>query len=290
MRNTCKRRSYLRARRFGVWDGRSRREHPEFACTCIDLGNADEVEVAALCREILSGDTERQVLLRGDRRFVGRLRSTSLQDSPAALMPAGERPFQLSGDLVRMSLEAIARPTPGPGEIVVEVKAAGLNFLDVLTALGARPDRRSDALGAECAGIVAAVGPQVSEFAIGDEVVTIAPRSFATHVVAAARLTAKKPTRWLFTEAATMPVAFLTAFYALHEVARLQPGERVLIHTAAGATGLAAIAVARRLGAEVFATAGSPEKRAFLAAKRDCARDGFPITRLCAPGDGADGR
>jgi acyl transferase domain-containing protein/NADPH:quinone reductase-like Zn-dependent oxidoreductase/acyl carrier protein/short-subunit dehydrogenase len=241
-------------------------EHPEFACTCIDLDTADAIELQALCREIVSGSTERQVLLRGSSRYVCRLRPTRPQDWPAALAPAGEQPFQLSGDLVQLSLEATPQPAPGAGQVVVEVKAAGVNFLDVLTALGARPDRRSDTLGAECSGIITAVGSGVTGFSIGDEVVAIAPRSFATHAVTSAELTAKKPARWTFAEAATMPVAFLTAYYALHEVARLRPGERVLIHTASGATGLAAIAVARRIGAEVFATAGSVEKRAYLAA------------------------
>ncbi len=107
-------------------------------------------------------------------------------------------------------------------------------------------------------------GEGVTDLHVGDAVVAIAPWSFGTHVTTTAGFVVPKPPHLSFAEAATIPIAFLTAYYALHELAHLQPGERVLIHSAATGTGLAAVQIAQRAGAVVFATAGSAAKRAFL--------------------------
>jgi NADPH:quinone reductase-like Zn-dependent oxidoreductase len=98
----------------------------------------------------------------------------------------------------------------------------------------------------------------------GDEVVAFAPRAFATHAVTRAEAVMKKPTDWSFEAAATIPTAFFTVYYALIELARVRSGERLLIHGAAGGVGIAAIQLARHLGLEIFATAGSEEKRDFV--------------------------
>jgi len=251
-------------------------EHPEFACTRIDLGPQPlPDEVHALLREFTAGAEDR-LALRPGGRYVARL-TRGLEDSPASsaasLAPAGERPFRLeiatAGLLDGLTLRAIQRRAPGPGEVEIAVEAAGLNFLDVLGALAARPDAvsGSPALGGECAGRITAVGAGVTDLRLGDAVVAIAPWSFGTHVTTTAAFVAPKPAQLSFAEAATIPIAFLTAYYALHELAHLQPGERVLIHSAATGTGLAALQVAQRAGAEVFATAGSADKRAFLQAQ-----------------------
>ncbi|NIF75738.1 zinc-binding dehydrogenase, partial [Burkholderia sp. Ap-962] len=108
------------------------------------------------------------------------------------------------------------------------------------------------------------VGREVSGFAPGDAVLGFAPASFATRVVTRADAIAAKPARLSFEEAATIPTTFFTAWYALVELARLRRGERVLIHGGAGGVGIAAIQIARHFGAEVFATAGSDEKREFV--------------------------
>ena len=119
-------------------------------------------------------------------------------------------------------------------------------------------------LGVECAGKIVSLGEGVEQFHIGDEVVAIAPYSFGSFVTTAAAYTVAKPAPLSFEQAAAIPIAFVTASYALHHLARLNAGERVLIHTASGGVGLAAIQLTQRAGAEVFATAGSPEKREFL--------------------------
>src|SRR5262249_7861857 len=109
-----------------------------------------------------------------------------------------------------------------------------------------------------------AVGAGVSGLQVGDEVIAIASWSIGTSTVAPAELVTPKPARLSFVEAATLPVAFMTASYALEQLGRVQPGERMLIHTASGGPGLAALQIARRAGAEILATAGSPAKRDFL--------------------------
>src|SRR5262249_33983624 len=96
--------------------------------------------------------------------------------------------------------------------------------------------------------------------------IALAPASFSTFVTTAADFVVPKPDALSFEEAATIPVAFLTASYALHHLAKMSVGDRVLIHAAAGGVGMAAVQLAQRAGAEIFGTAGNPEKRAFLQA------------------------
>ncbi|MGF6933100.1 NADPH:quinone reductase-like Zn-dependent oxidoreductase/acyl carrier protein [Paraburkholderia sp. UCT70] len=119
-------------------------------------------------------------------------------------------------------------------------------------------------VGMELSGRVVRVGRDVQRFAAGDAVLGFAPASFASRVRTKAEAIAHKPARLTFEEAATVPTTFFTAYYALCELARLRRGERVLVHGAAGGVGIAAIQLARHLGAEVFATAGSREKREFV--------------------------
>src|SRR5690606_6642693 len=167
------------------------------------------------------------------------------------------------GVLENLTLRPQNRRRPGAGEIEIEVRASGLNFRDVLNALGMYPGDAGP-LGSECAGVVTAVGEGVSHLRPGDEVIAITTRGFSTYTIANALLAVRKPAGLTFTEAATIPIAFLTAAYALNHLAQLRAGERVLIHAAAGGVGMAAVQLARLAGAEIFGTAGSPEKRELL--------------------------
>ncbi|MBA0051258.1 SDR family NAD(P)-dependent oxidoreductase [Streptomyces sp. AJS327] len=147
-----------------------------------------------------------------------------------------------------------AAPTPlASGEVRVAVRAAGLNFRDVMVALGMYPGRA--ALGAEGAGVVTEVGSGVAELAVGDRVMGLMPECFGPFTTVDARMVAPVPGDWTFAEAASVPIVFLTAWYALCDLAGLRAGERVLVHAGAGGVGMAAVQVARYLGAEVFATA-----------------------------------
>ena len=249
-------------------------EHPEFRCTVIELPVALEAaDAQAVVRECLAGTPETQVSLAGGQRQVARLLAlnptAALAEPNARALPAGQ-PFRLQvrqiGLLDSLYLTPMERRPPAAGEVEIAIEAAGLNFLDVLSALGNRPDQQTGAsnLGVECAGRVTAVGAGVTGLQVGDEVVALAPGAFASFATTRAELVARKPAALEWDAAATVPIAFLTAYYALRVVGRLQPGERVLIHSAASGTGLAAVQVAQWLQADIIATAGSAARRAYL--------------------------
>ena len=184
-----------------------------------------------------------------------------------ALETPDGQPYRLEitsrGQLDNVALRPATRGRPGPGQVEIRVRATGLNFRDVLNVLDLYPGDPGP-LGGECAGEIAAVGPGVEHFKPGDQVVALAPASFASYALTLAEFVAPKPEHLSFEEAATIPICFLTAELALRRLGRVQPGERVLIHAATGGVGLAAIQIARQLGAEIFATAGSPRKREYL--------------------------
>lgn len=250
-------------------------EYPQLHCTRVDLDPLraeDEMEV--LCSELWADDPENQVALRATGRYVARLlRFWPATDALASRrLLAGEQPFSLAiprpGVLDDLLLRASPRPAPGPGEVEIAVEAAGLNFVDVLTALGIAPgqDTTYAQVGGEAAGIVTALGPGVTELSVGDAVVACTAGCFSTHIIAPVERVVRKPDHLSFAEAAGLPMIFMTVYYGLHRLAHLSAGERVLIHSAASGTGLAAVQWAQRVGAEIFATAGTPEKRARLQA------------------------
>ncbi|NMO18054.1 SDR family NAD(P)-dependent oxidoreductase [Pyxidicoccus fallax] len=251
-------------------------EHPELRCARVDLDpSRPGEELQGLVAELLADDAEDEVALRGRERRVARLvRKTPESGSSERLEPANGRSFRLEidkpGVLDDLLLRVTERRPPGPGEVEIAVEAAGLNFLDVLLALGVMPDDMPGAadgplvLGGECAGRIVAVGEGVSGLSVGQPVIALARASFASHVTAPAALVVPRPDSLSASQGAAIPIVYLTAWYALSKVARLQKGERVLIHAATGGVGLAAVQWAQHVGAEVYATAGTPEKRAYL--------------------------
>jgi NADPH:quinone reductase-like Zn-dependent oxidoreductase/acyl carrier protein len=263
----------VEAARWGVGAAVSA-EHPSLECTRIDVScdfGADER--ASLTTLLIAGAAEPQVAVRGSDYFVARLtpnaRATSGSDQPPARVRAGDRAFAarvaLSSGSSAVELREVERPAPGPDEVEIEVRAAGLTFLDVLASMGLEHEGANTGLGWECAGVVCRAGSQVTQLAVGDEVFGFAPGAVATHVVAAAALVVRKPRKLGFEQAAALPLARVVARVALARIARVQPGERVLIHSAAGGLGQAAVAQALSLGAVVAASAGSERKRARLA-------------------------
>ncbi|HVF77732.1 MAG TPA: SDR family NAD(P)-dependent oxidoreductase [Solirubrobacteraceae bacterium] len=222
-------------------------EHPDRVVT-LDVHEASPREIAAA---VATGAAE--VALRDGAVLVRRLAR-----APADTAPSGT--WRLAPE--RAGALVAAAPDHGDGdrplrsgEVRLAVRAAGVNFRDVLIAIGVHGAQ----LGAEAAGVIAEVGPDVDRLRPGDRVMGIVPGAFGPLAVADARTLVPIPAEWSFAQAATVPVAHATAYLALHDIARLQPGERVLIHAAAGGVGMAAVALAQRTGAEVFATA-SPAK------------------------------
>jgi acyl transferase domain-containing protein/NADPH:quinone reductase-like Zn-dependent oxidoreductase/NAD(P)-dependent dehydrogenase (short-subunit alcohol dehydrogenase family)/acyl carrier protein len=177
--------------------------------------------------------------------------------------PEGEEAWKLAkgdeGTLESLSLipnPKMTEPLEGR-QVRVALHAAGLNFRDVLLSLGTYPGVA--VIGSEAAGIVTEVGPAAVDLAVGDRVMGMIGDAFGPISVADERWLIQMPEEWSFSYAASIPLAFLTAYFGLLDLAELRAGERVLIHAGAGGVGMAAIQIARHVGAEVFATA-SPGK------------------------------
>jgi NADPH:quinone reductase-like Zn-dependent oxidoreductase/aryl carrier-like protein len=233
-------------------------EYPALKCVRVDLDPATPAEGAERLHQSLSHpDDEQRVAWRGASRHVARLRPAALEPAAPARNLRLEIPQR--GALSNLARREVARAAPKPGEVEVRVHATGLNFRDVLNALGMYPGDPGP-LGNECAGVVSALGEGVTDLAIGDEVVCMTDRSFATWVTVPAVMCARKPAGVTFTGAATVPVAFLTADHALNTVGRIGKGTRVLIHAITGGVGMAAAQLCRLAGAEIFGTASAGKR------------------------------
>ncbi|NPV90609.1 MAG: type I polyketide synthase [Firmicutes bacterium] len=250
-------------------------EYPMIRCKLVDIDSPfSEEETAAVFDEFRLGRSEEDVAFRPGRRLVKKLwrMKGGPEETPVKRRNTASTPVMLDvarpGDLDSLAYKEIARREPGPGEIEVEVHYSALNYKDFLKAMGLVPEMVLEgtfvgrSLGLESSGRVAAVGEGVEEFQAGDEVV-VGGVGFRSFVTVPAILAGHKPGALSLAEAPVF-VGFITAYYGLVEIARLQPGERVLIHNATGGVGMAALQVAQWVGAEIFATAGSEEKRALL--------------------------
>jgi acyl transferase domain-containing protein/NADPH:quinone reductase-like Zn-dependent oxidoreductase/acyl carrier protein len=248
--------------------------HP-LRLTLLDVAGAAATLAPRLSRELLAGGDDSEIVHTAQARYVLRVVQADLTEQrPAAeedAAPLWQLDFTLPGQLRNLHWRTSTQRALLSDEIEIEPRAAGLNFRDVMYTMGMLTDEALEdgfagpTLGLEVAGRVSRCGSEVTQFVPGDDVLAFAGASFASHVQVSARAAAKMPPRWSYAEAATVPTVFFTVWYALAHLARVQPGERVLIHGAAGGVGLAAIQVARHLGAEIFASAGSDAKRDFVA-------------------------
>lgn len=226
-----------------------------------------------LCDIILSGTAETELQI--DGKVVRAVRANAIKHvldrSPTKAAGAVRLQRHLGGGQ-RFHWEAIKRTAPGPAEVEIAIAATGLNFRDLMWMLSLLPDDMVEqgaagpTLGFECAGEVTRVGAKVSNLRPGDRVAAFAAGAFATHVTVAAEQIAKLPAAMSFESGATIPVAFMTAYYSLVTQAKLKRREWVLIHGGAGGVGLAAIQIALARKARIIATAGSKAKRDLLKA------------------------
>ncbi|WMD04163.1 type I polyketide synthase [Streptomyces sp. FXY-T5] len=204
---------------------------------------------------------EPEVAVRSGTLYARRL--TRPDTGRALAVPSGPGPWRLdsTGRGTLDNLALVPHPEAGhplaEGMVRIAVRAAGMNFRDVLIALDMYPGRAD--LGTECAGVVMEIGPGVSELAPGDRVMGMVAGAFAPTAVVDRRYLTRIPDGWSYETAAATPVAFLTAYYGLIDLARLGAGESVLVHAAAGGVGMAAVQLARHLGAEVYGTASEPK-------------------------------
>lgn len=246
-------------------------EHPHLSATQIDVDDATDPEDVAA--QLKSGSEEDETAWRGGQWYAARLR-------PGPLRPAERRTavvdherdgmrlrIRTPGDLESLEFTAFDRVAPGPGEIEVAVSASTVNFADVLVAFGRYPtfEGYQQQLGGDFAGVVTAVGPGVTEHSVGDHVGGMSPHGcWGTFVIADARHAVTLPPAVPLADAAAVPTAAATAWYGLHDLARIAPTDKVLIHSGTGGVGQAAIAIARAVGCQIFATAGSPQRRQLL--------------------------
>ncbi len=225
-----------------------------------------------LALELLDPSEEDEVVLTRAGRFVPRPLE---RHRPLRLVERRQQAYELElrnqGLSYELAWVEAAPLRPLPDEVVVEVRATALNYRDVMIAMGTMPPDAEGAvaggeqlIGLEYAGVVAAVGGDVETLRPGDRVCGVAYRSFASHVVTKAEFVLEIPDDMDFAGAATLPVAFLTVHHSLDHLARLAPGETILIHGAAGGVGLAAIQYANLVEASVIATAGTEAKRDLL--------------------------
>ena len=258
------------------------REHPEVRCRLIDIGRVAveedaEADIDALAQEMRAGDYEEEVAFRDGTRFARRLHRLPGGDSQAA---AAKRPplpgehwnahIGTPGALQTLELRHRPHARPGADQVEVSIAAASINFRDVMVAMGTIPGLEQETtfgsrqLGLDAAGTVLSCGSMAGRFKPGDAVMGIVPGAFGSSGVTSEALLTHKPACLDFQQAASVPCVFVTAHYALNCLAHVREGERVLIHSATGGVGLAAIQFARDVGAEIFATAGTEEKCAYL--------------------------
>lgn len=248
-------------------------EASNYRIRLVDLPG-DAAAVEALAREIRYPDAEDEILLGPEgERHAPRLRIVA-RPSPARDEPETDTAcrlgFSFPGQLRNLRWESYTAAEPADDQIEVRIQATGLNFRDVMYSLGLLSDEAIEngfagpTLGLEFSGIVTRVGLAVADYRPGDTVVGFGPASFGDRVLTRASAISHIPANFSFEAAATIPSTFFTVYYALHHLARLEEGEKILIHGAAGGVGIAAIQYAQWVGADIYATAGSEEKRDFL--------------------------
>lgn len=197
-----------------------------------------------LIREISPPESEPQPLRQPERALKSKLGQIGLLDS-----------LQFEDD---SGLQAPLHPD----DVEISIKATGMNFKDVMMSLGQIPFYHE--LGLECSGTISAVGSNVTEYCLGDRVCALAKGAYASRVRIHTSSIVKIPKAMTHTQAASVPIIFCTAQYALFEAGRLSKGESILIHAAAGGVGQAAIMLAQYAGADIYVTVSSPEKMKFL--------------------------
>jgi NADPH:quinone reductase-like Zn-dependent oxidoreductase len=293
--------------KFGIANGLIRvirQEDNKVNITTLSLDNSPSHEAISddklgfIRAAFQSQDAESEYLEMENRLCINRLVTARAVDehifskleNPVIHQEIGEKQLRLGVrvpgllDTMEFTEEDTLSTPLGPYELIIQVKALGVNFKDCLTVLG-RVD--SDIMGSECAGIIREVGIKCEdEFKPGDRVVAAALDSYKTFVRIEKHTVQKIPDGMTFVEAATFPTAFCTALYSLVNIARLQKGESILIHAASGGTGQAAVQMALRLGAEVFATVGSSSKKQLLMDRYGLAEDHIFYSRNTSFADG----
>lgn len=245
-------------------------EHPQLRPTQVDVD--ENTEGSLVAHQLLLGSEEDETAFRDGQWYTAHLHPSPLRPEERHTTVAdhvcdGMRlEIRTPGDLQTLEMTAFERVAPGPGEIEVAVTASSLNFADVLVAMGRYPSfAGKPQLGIDFAGVVTAVGPNVRSHKVGDHVGGMSPNGcWGTFLTCDADVAVTLPRGLRDDEAAAVSTAAATAWYGLQDLARIRPGDKVLIHSATGGVGQAAIAIARLARAEIYATAGTRDRREML--------------------------
>jgi acyl transferase domain-containing protein/NADPH:quinone reductase-like Zn-dependent oxidoreductase/acyl carrier protein/NADP-dependent 3-hydroxy acid dehydrogenase YdfG len=250
-------------------------EFPNLDIRRIDISPslAKDMAAAKIDQIIGSGTPETEIHVDAGAVRAVRVQSLTRSVEQASAPPApAARLYRRIRDVNRLAWQPSERKRPDAGEVEIAVEATGLNFRDLMWTLSLLPDDMLEdgytgpTLGLECAGRVIQVGAGVKNLNVGDRVAAFAAQAFATHVTVPAAQAAKLPDNLTCEDAATIPVAFVTAYYSLVTLAQLRRNEWVLVHGGAGGVGMSAIQIAHARGARVIASAGSRGKRDLLKA------------------------
>ncbi|MBI3136505.1 MAG: SDR family NAD(P)-dependent oxidoreductase [Bacteroidetes bacterium] len=253
-------------------------EFPNYSSTMVDFSSpVQDLEIDLFIDELFANDRVDELAFRNKKRYVNRLeRITTDMIAQRALkkVPAEGSSYNATitefGVLDNLVLRETDRTVPEADEVEVQIKASALNFRDIMIAMGLLSDDAVEGglfgktFGLECAGVVTAVGTNVKNIKTGDEVMATAPSCLGGFAYPKALHVVQKPKHLNWSEAASLPVVYTTAYFSLIYHCRLAKGETVLIHAAAGGVGIAAIHIALAIGAEVYATVSSADKRAYI--------------------------
>lgn len=260
-------------------------EFPHITTKMVDLepkqdwqSHPSNQEIQVLVNELLSNNPDEDLALRENKRYVKCLEKISLvntaNNKKSEMASTSHTPVELAlhspGGIENLYYKEMERKKPAPNEVEIKVHASALNYKDLLKVVGKISPQITentyfkDALGMEVSGEITRVGEAVTGYQVGDEVAALgASGNFKSYITVGTGPIIHKPKTLSHTEAVIL-VPYLTVLYGLGMVAHLQKDEKILIHNATGGVGLAAIQYARWKGAEIFATAGTPEKREYL--------------------------
>ncbi|MDN5202950.1 SDR family NAD(P)-dependent oxidoreductase [Fulvivirgaceae bacterium BMA10] len=257
-------------------------EYPFIKMGTIDIGDKLSDDDRNHLYQCLAADLPKkkhlvELAIRNDKVLTRRLQTVEeeiAEDMAAKKLPSLGSSYRADvreyGIMDSIVFRETRRKQPENDEIEIQVHAAGLNFKDIMNVMGLLSDEAVEGgiagknLGLECSGKVTAVGKDVTEFKVGDEVMAWSSNSYSGYSIAKSNCVISKPDNLSFEEASSLTVVFLTAYYSLNYLGRINENERILIHAASGGVGLAAIQIAQLAGAEIIATAGNEEKRKYL--------------------------
>ncbi len=236
----------------------------------IDVDSTCPASVHKLLELLASNSKTAEIAIRKSGVYVPTLRKLNLNSFTASEEHNRKLDYDEYGDLRPLNSKGPSLPVLAESEVIIEVESAALNFRDVMLTLDHLPKTAfregmmGQSIGMECAGKVASVGSKVSHVAIGDSVVALAPNAFARFVTADRQFVLPVKNAKRLEQIAGVSVAYITAYCCFDILSDLQPGDSILIHSAAGGVGLGLLKIAKKLGLKIFATAGNSQKRSLL--------------------------